>query len=73
MVGVRSARVTVWWLVGGAGGGGVRWTGAVCANLTTFAVGSDVAVFLAFVAADRFANVFPDCNHLAFNVDPLAE
>ena len=65
--------MTVWWLVGGAGGGGVRWAGTMCADLVTFAVGSDVAVFLAFVATDRFANVFSDRNHLAFNVDPLAK
>ena len=51
----------------------MRWAGTVCANLITFAFGSDVAVFLAFVATDRFTNVFSDRNYLAFNVDPLAK
>ena len=63
----------MWWLVRGTGGGGVRWAGTMCADLIIFAVGSDVAVFLAFVASDRFANVFSDCNHLTFDVYPLAK
>lgn len=63
----------MWWVVGRAGSRSVGGAGAVRANLVVFAVGPDVAVFLAFIAANRFADVFTYCNNLTFDVDPLAE